>query len=51
MLSTHKEKPKGTSFVDEQMLGRALKKSRVSDINHFKKTNKKGKNLLTWEQC
>ena len=27
MLSTHKEKPKGTSFVDEQMLGRALKKT------------------------
>ena len=40
MLSTHKEKPKGTSFVDEQMLGRVLKK-----------TNKKEKNLLTWEQC
>ena len=49
MFSTHKEKPNGTSFVDEQMLGRALKKSRASDINHFKKRNKKEKNLLTWE--
>jgi len=27
MLSTHKEKPNGTSFVDEQKLGRVLKKT------------------------
>jgi hypothetical protein len=51
MLSTHKEKPNGTSFVDEQMLGRALKKTTQVVLIILKKQTKWKKNLLTWELC